>query len=77
MHYILYNNRNGVLAVLPFSHILCLYYRVTGAGSGGGADDPKFKRLVEMGFDPARVRSALAETKGDESAAVGKLLSQP
>lgn len=50
---------------------------MTGTGSGGGADDPKYKRLVEMGFDPARVRSALAETKGDESAAVGKLLSQP
>lgn len=40
------------------------------------AEDPKFRRLKEMGFDPVKIRAALAETNGDEGAAVGKLLSQ-
>ncbi|CAM9632648.1 unnamed protein product [Ectocarpus fasciculatus] len=42
--------------------------------AGGDANDPKFRRLLEMGFDPARVRAALTEANGDESAAVSKLL---
>lgn len=42
--------------------------------AGGDADEAKVRRLLEMGFDPARTRAALAEAKGDESAAVSKLL---
>eukprot|EP00752_Nemacystus_decipiens_P018228 g16356.t1 len=41
---------------------------------GDAAEDAKYRRLLEMGFDPARTRAALAEAKGDESAAVSKLL---
>eukprot|EP00903_Cladosiphon_okamuranus_P015118 g13981.t1 len=44
------------------------------SAAGGDAEEAKFRRLLEMGFDPARTRAALAEANGDESAAVSKLL---
>lgn len=37
--------------------------------------DPKVKQLMEMGFDEASCLKALAACKGDENAAVEKLLS--
>ena len=43
---------------------------------GGDPNDAKYRRLLEMGFDPARTRSALAEAGGDESAAISRLLSE-
>lgn len=43
-------------------------------GGGNPAEEAKFRRLLEMGFDAARTRAALAEAGGDESAAVSKLL---
>lgn len=39
-------------------------------------NDAKYQRLLEMGFDPAKTRAALTECKGDEGAAISKLLSQ-
>lgn len=37
-------------------------------------NEAKHQRLIEMGFESSRVRAALAEARGDEGAAVSKLL---
>lgn len=42
----------------------------------GDPNDAKYKRLLEMGFDPVKTRAALTETSGDEDAAISKLLRE-
>lgn len=57
-----------------FSRVCYFPPRQPSSPGAGSAEDAKFRRLLEMGFDPARTRAALAEAGGDESAAISKLL---